>query len=60
MHSIDVDAFLLVDLCEKVNSYLIFFQTCNIFVDVMAGVYIGEIFQPFNKTQLIKFFLKAQ
>ena len=55
-----MDAFLLVDLCEKVNSYLIFFQTCNIFVDVMAGVYIGEIFQPFNKTQLIKFLLKAQ
>ena len=52
--------FLLLDWCEKVNSYLIFFQTCNILVDVMAGVYTEETLQPLNKTQIIKLFFKTQ
>ena len=52
--------FLLLGWCEKVNSHLIFFQTCNIFVDVMAGVYTEETLQPLNKTQIIKLFLKTQ
>ena len=42
------------------NSYLIFFQTSKIFVDVLAGVYTEETLQPLNKTQIIKLFLKTQ
>ena len=51
---------MLLDKCEKVNSYLIIFQTCNIFVDLMAGVSTEETLQPLNKTQIIKLFLKTQ
>ena len=60
MHSIRADALLLLVLCENVNCYLIFFKTCNIFVDVMADVYTKETLQPLNKTQLIKLFLNTQ
>ena len=51
---------LLLDWCGKINSYLIFFQTCNIFLEVMAGLYTEETLQPLNKTQVIKAFLKNQ
>ena len=47
--------------CGRIlNYYFIFFQTCNTFVDVMAGVYTEETLQPLNKTQLMKLFLKTQ
>ena len=52
--------FLLMDWCEKVNCYLTSFQTCNIFVDVMAEAYTEETLQPLNRTQLIKLCLKTQ
>ena len=52
--------FLILDWCEKVNSYLTFYQTCNILVDVMAGVHTEETLQLLNKTQIIKLFLKSQ
>ena len=59
-HSVSADAFFVARLMWKGNSYLIFFQTCNIFIDVIAGIYTEETLQPLNKTQIIKLFLKTQ
>ena len=37
-----------------------FFQTCNILIDIIPRVYTEKILQPLNKTQLIKLSLKTQ
>ena len=37
-----------------------FFQTCNILIDIIPRVYTEKILKPLNKTQLIKLSLKTQ